>query len=84
MTVKLQGLPEGTWRCTKTSIAPGLCDPYLPWKDMGCPEKLTAEQRIALLSASQLPQPQHIHMDGDTLRLLVPGFSLVHLELARP
>lgn len=83
ITVTLAGLPDGDWRCSATSIAPGECDPYPVWKDMGSPEKLTQDQWDALLRASELPAPAPVSMASDALRIAMPGFSALQLELRR-
>jgi xylan 1,4-beta-xylosidase len=83
VTVKLTGLPAGHWRCMATAIAPGGCDPFPVWEKMGKPEKLTEEQRATLLQASELPPAQPLPVEGDSIRLAVPGFSVVLLELTR-
>ena len=82
VTVKLQGLPEGTWQHTKTVIAPGVCDPCPVWEEMGSPEQLTAEQR-ALLKASELPAPRAVNLDAGGLQLDMAGFSVLLLEMQR-
>jgi xylan 1,4-beta-xylosidase len=92
VTIELKGLPSasaegrsasgGDWKCRSTSIAPGECDPYLVWKDMGSPEKLTDAQRAALLRASELPAPQPRPVQGNTITITMPGFSVMLLELA--
>jgi len=83
VTVKLPNLPKGAWSCTKTVIAPGACDPRPVWEGMGSPEKLTKEQRIALLKTSELPAPQPVHFDADALEVDMAGFSVMQLELRR-
>ncbi len=35
VAVKFRGLPRGMWQCTKTAIAPSVCDPRLVWEAMG-------------------------------------------------
>jgi len=81
--VKLKNLPTGTWSCTKTIIAPGVCDPRPIWESMGSPEKLAAEQRAALLKASELPAPQPVNLNTDRLQVDIAGFSIMQLELRR-
>jgi len=83
VTVKLQDLPKGTWQCTETVIAPGVCDPRLVWEGMGSPEELTAEQRAALLKASELPAPRAVNLDAGGLQVDMAGFSIVQLEMQR-
>jgi xylan 1,4-beta-xylosidase len=84
VTVKLAGLPAGPWTCQSTRIAPGETDPYLAWTALGSPETLTAEQRQGLLQASQLREPVEVPVEADSLRLSLPGFAVVLLELKRP
>jgi type 1 glutamine amidotransferase len=83
VTVKLRGLPKGVWRCVKTTIAPGACDPRLVWDAMGSPEKLTAEQKAILLEASELPGPQSVTFNDDELHVDMAGFSVTLLELRK-
>ena len=81
--VKLQDLPKGTWSCTKTIIAPGVCDPRPVWESMGSPEKLTAEQRTAILKASEWHASRSVRLDGGVLQVDMAGFSIILLELQR-
>ena len=83
VTLKLQGLDDGTWQARSTLIAPEVCDPYLTWKDMGSPETLSEEQRTTLLEASELPQAEPVHVQGDALHLDMPGFAVMQIELER-
>ena len=81
--VQIGGLPKGQWSCAATAIAPGLCDPFVAWEKMGSPEHLTREQRAALLRASELPDPIPLPVRGNTIRVTMPGFSVMLLELKR-
>ncbi|NOX53442.1 MAG: hypothetical protein GXP27_03190, partial [Planctomycetes bacterium] len=83
VTVKVRGLPEGIWRCEKTVIAPGTCDPYLLWQKMGKPKKLTAQQKAELLEASALPEPQPVAVHGGVIQVDMAGFSLMQLEFRK-
>ena len=83
VTLKLQGLGDGPWQGRSTLIAPGTCDPYVVWKDMGSPEALSEEQRTTLLKASELPLPELVHVEGDVLRVDMPGFGVMQIELSR-
>ena len=84
VTVNLAHLPAGEWRCTAVSIAPGICDPYLAWQAMGSPETLTDQRRTALLKASELSESTAVALDGNRIRLNMPGFSVTLLSLTQP
>jgi len=83
VAVTLANLPPGGWRCLATRIAPGKCDPYLVWEDMGKPETLTADQHTKLLQASELPAPQNVPLQDGHLTLEMDGYSVMLLELSR-
>jgi len=83
VAVKVSRLGPGTWRCGVTLIAPGQCDPYQAWIRMGRPEKLTESQRASLIKASELPAIRPVPMSDGTIRLRVPGYSVMLLELGR-
>ena len=83
VAVTLASLPPGEWRCQATAIAPGKCDPYLVWEQMGKPETLTADQRTKLLQASELPAPQDVPLHEGRLTVEMDGLSVMLLELSR-
>ena len=82
VTVRLKGLPGNTWRCAATAIAPGECDPYVRWMEMGGPKKLTEAQRAELVAASRLPAPRVLPIADDRITFTMPGFSVMLLELS--
>ena len=80
--VHLKGLPKGRWRCDATAIAPGRCDPYVRWKEMGAPKELTEAQRAELIEASRLPAPRVVPIADGRIAFTMPGFSVMLLELS--
>ena len=50
---------------------------------MGSPEELTQEQWDALLQASELPAPVPVPVAGGIVRIAMPGFSALQLEMRR-
>jgi hypothetical protein len=81
VAIKLAGLPKGEWKCRSIAIAPGGCDPYLAWKAMGNPEKLTDAQRATLLKASELPAAEPLAIEDNVVKIEMPGSSVLFLEL---
>ena len=69
------------WSCTKTIIAPGVCDSRPIWENMGSPERLTAEQRATLVKASELSVSQSVSLNGGVLHVDMAGLSIMHLDL---
>ena len=80
--VVLNGLADRVWHCTSTAIAPGECDPYVRWQEMGAPKELTEAQRDALIAAGKLPAPRDVPIVGNQITLTMPGFSVVQFELS--
>jgi xylan 1,4-beta-xylosidase len=74
----LAGCAVRQWR-----IAPGECDPYLVWEQMGKPEELTAQQQQALLEASEIPPPDMLSPDDETINFEMPGSSAALIEIRR-
>ena len=82
VALELSGL-EGEWSCRATAIGPGVCDPQREWERLGSPEAVNQEQRERLLAAAELPEPTDVELRDGGLRLQMPGFSVVLLELSR-
>ncbi len=83
LRLQLKDLPPGVWQCRAVPIAPGVCDPRPIWEKMGSPEKLTPEQRQALLRASELPTPVSLPVKKGVVETVIPGFSVLFLEFSR-
>jgi xylan 1,4-beta-xylosidase len=83
VAVTVANLPPGDWRCQATAIAPGKCDPYLVWEQIGRPETLTREQRAKLVGAGELPASSAVPVQEGRLTLEMDGFSVMLLELGR-
>ncbi len=82
VAIELSGL-EGEWGCRATAVGPGVCDPQAAWERMGRPEAVDREQRERLLAAAELPEPTAMELGDGELKLEMPGFSVVLLELRR-
>ena len=80
--IRLKGLPAGLWRCAATAVAPGECDPYMRWAEMGEPKKLTDAQRAELIEVSRLPAPRILPIADGRVIVAMPGFSVMLLELS--
>ena len=70
-------------RAPANLVAPGVCDPFALWREMGSPEALSEEQRLALLRASELPEARPVHVEGSAVSLTMPGFAVMQIELER-